>query len=169
MNVKSIIFLFPLLLISCGKECNLKPIPDNILDLKKIKEKNIINCGNEIDTLVFIDEYDIYEKESYKGLMKYVECGHGKSYTCDFKNEPISVSLDKTEKKGLELSARGWFNNLANEQIVIVTENELLKNTKYRFKRNTNDSAKSQIKEVILNGWKIESIITVDNKKWNLK
>jgi hypothetical protein len=169
MNIKAVFFLLLICLNSCSKECTLKRIPENIFELKKIKEQNVLSCGNESNKLIFTDEYDIYTKESYKGIMKLEECGHSKSYTCEFRKEPIQVCLDKNNENNLELSIYGWFNNLSDTESIILTENELSRNKEYVFQRNTNcDSVKSKIKEVVIKGYMIKSITTLDNKKWTL-
>lgn len=169
--MKRLLFLLFLFFFnSCSKECKLTPIPENVFELNKIKERNILNYGDEIDSIIFVDEYDIYTDKSYKGLMKYEECGHSKSYSVEFRNEPIQICLNKTEKKGLELCLYGWFNNSSNDKYIILSEKKLSENREYTFYRNTNsDSLKCQIKELTLKGYKIESITTLDNKKWVLK
>ena len=173
MDIKPV-FLFLLILFnSCSdtKKCDLKPIASNVFDLGKItKETVILKCGKEIDSLILNDKYDIYTEESFKGLMNYRECGHSKSYTYNFRNEPIQVCIDKSENN-LELSLYAWFNNLSNANSKNVTESKIMDNREYyTFYRDTNcDSLKSQIKEVVLKGYLIKSITTLDNKKWVLK
>ena len=151
MNIKAVFFLFLIFFNSCSKECTLKRIPENVFELKKIKERNVLIYKNETDSLIYTDEYNIYTKESYKGIMKLEECGHSKSYTCEFRKEPLQICLDKYNENNLELSLYGWFNNLSNSNSIILTEAELLRKKEYVFHRNTNcDSIKSQIKEVVL-------------------
>ena len=121
LNIKKILLSSLVIsLISCSKECTLVPISENIFDLKKVNERNILNCVNEVDSIIFVDQYDFYTEKSFKGPMKYEECGHSKSYSIEFRNEPIQICLNKNEKKGLELSQYGWFNNLANNNDIIV-------------------------------------------------
>ena len=157
------------MLLSCERKCNLKPIPKNIFDVEKIKPESVIlESGKNIDSLTFNDKYDSYIENSFKGPMKYEECGHHKSYTYNFRNETIQVCLDKNDKEIFELSLIGWFNKF--NDIRTIKENELLLNKQYIFERETDcDSSKSQIKRVVLNGYVIKYIITIDNKKWQLK
>mgnify|MGYP006209542601 CR=1 FL=1 len=169
MRIIIINFLILLLLLSCERKCNLKPIPKNIFDVEKIKPESVIlESGKNIDSLTFNDKYDSYIENSFKGPMKYEECGHHKSYTYNFRNETIQVCLDKNDKEIFELSLIGWFNKF--NDIRTIKENELLLNKQYIFERETDcDSSKSQIKRVVLNGYVIKYIITIDNKKWQLK
>jgi len=151
---------------SCSRKCELKPIPNNVFDLEKVNKKTVLlKCGKELDSLTFNDEYDIYTKESYKGPMKYEECGHSKAYKYNFRNETIEIYLDKNDKEILELGLIGWFNKF--NDIRIVKENDLLENKEFTFVRNDNcDTTKTQIKTITLKGYRIKSIITIDNKIW---
>lgn len=151
--------------ISCGKKCELKPIPSTIFDLGKIQKSVVLKCGKETDSLTFNDKYDIYTNESYKGIMKYEECGHSKAYVYNFRNETINVSLTKTDQEILELDLTGWFNKF--NDVRIVEEKDLLENKEFIFIREKDcDSAKSQIKKITLKGYRIQSIVTIDDKIW---
>ncbi len=162
-------FLILIFFNSCEIKCELKPIPENIFDVTAItKEPVLLESGKAIDSLTFNDKYDSYTQNSFKGPMKYEECGHSKGYTYNFRNETIHVSLDKNDKGIFELSLTGWFNK--SFDIRIIKEKELLQNKEYVFDREANcDPAHSQIKRVILKGYLIKSIITTDNKIWTSK
>jgi hypothetical protein len=164
--INLLIFIF---LSSCEKKCELKPIPKNIFDIEKIKSESItLESGRNLDILNFKDKYDSYTENSYNGLLKYEECGHHKSYTYNFRNETIQVCLDKNDKEIFELSLIGWFNKF--NDIRFIKENELLLNKEYIFEREKDcDSTKSQIKRIVLSGYFIKSIITIDNKEWKIK
>ena len=166
MRVLTIYLIILIFCNSCEKKCELKAIPKNIFDVELIKRENLIlKCGKNIDSLTFNDKYDSYVENSFKGPMKYEECGHHKSYSYNFRNETIQICLDKNDKEVFELSLIGWFNKF--NDVRIIKENELLLEKEYFFEREAEcDSTKSQIKRIILKGYLIKSIVTNDNKNW---
>ncbi len=164
-----IILIYCLILISlysCEKKCELVPISNNVFNVEKIKNQTVIlKYHNSIDSLTFNDKYDSYTEKSYSGPLKHVVCKHSKAYKYNFRNETIEICLDKNENGSLNLSLNGWFNKLFDDRNT--TEKDLLSNKEYVFDREADcDSAKSQIKRIILNGHLIKSIITIDDKNW---
>lgn len=158
--------LILIFLNSCERKCKINPIPANVFDVSKIKPKSVLlKCNNEIDSLTFNDKWDSYTETSFKGPMNIRRCGHSKSYKYNFRNETLQVILDKNENSIFELQVIGWctiFNDIR-----IIKENELLLNKEYIFERETDcDSSKSDIKTIIIKGYLIKSIVTIDNKIW---
>lgn len=170
MNKPLMIFLL-LSLAGCGceSECEIEPISKNIFDINKIDSKDlIITSQNNTDTLKFIEKWDSYTETSFKGLMNYRECGHNKSYKYGFRNETIQVALNKNDQQVIELELIGWFNPVIDRRVV--TENDILKNKEFIFEREENsDTVKSKIKTIVIKGYTMKSIETIDNKVWICK
>lgn len=165
-----ILCFFSLFFFSCEKDCNLEPIPDDIFDLNKINEVMLFKCQNEIDSTEIIDKYNYYEKTSFKGPMNYRECQHYKSYELQFKEDQILVSIRKNVSDSLELEIYA-FGNCPNLNINRkIPEDELRLNKEYIFEKKLDcEQTNSNIKKVILNGFLIKSITTLDGKTWTLQ
>lgn len=171
MKIKiSLLIFLTLLFFSCEKKCKLKPIPENIFDLNKIPEIIIFKNQKEIDSAKIVERYNYYEKTSFKGPMNVRECEHYKSYELKFKNDQILVSIRKNDSDSLELDVLA-FGNCPNFKIErTITENELLLKKEYVFEKDLDcEQTNCNIKKVVLEGFLIKSITTIDNRIWTLK
>ncbi len=166
----SLLLSLTLLFFSCEKECKLKPIPENIFDLSKVPEIMIFKNQKEIDSSKIVEKYNYYEKTSYKGPMNVRECEHYKSYELKFKDDQILVSIRKNDSDSLELEVLA-FGNCPNFEIKRkITENELLLKKEYVFEKDLDcEQTNSNIKKLVLEGFLIKSITTLDNRIWTLK
>ncbi|MBP6424476.1 MAG: hypothetical protein KA278_02010 [Flavobacterium sp.] len=148
----------------------MKPIPENIFDLSKVPEIMIFKNQKEIDSSKIVEKYNYYEKTSYKGPMNVRECEHYKSYELKFKDDQILVSIRKNDSDSLELEVLA-FGNCPNFEIKRkITENELLLKKEYVFEKDLDcEQTNSNIKKLVLEGFLIKSITTLDNRIWTLK
>ncbi|WP_127846311.1 hypothetical protein [Psychroflexus aestuariivivens] len=165
---KITIILLICILSACEKDCKLERIDENIFDLRQLKEKYFLTSdSNEIDSLIISTKIDIYEKTSFQSPMNYRECEHFKSYKIEFRNEVIDISLRKTDKGIFELDALFWCGESLNQ--IEINPTELIMDKEYVFNRKTDcEMRNSQIETIILNGFKIKTLKTTDNKTWNL-
>ncbi|WCO03558.1 hypothetical protein [Psychroserpens ponticola] len=156
-----------LILTSCEKECKLKPIDESVFDLNKINNKYYLTSDkSEIDSITLIEKIDFYEKTSFKGPMNYRECQHVKSYIVDFQDKEIQIHLTKRENGDYELNL---FSQCISSIDGFKVNPSELTNNKFVFERTSCGLGKSNIEQIILNGYKIESIKTVDKKTWKLE
>ena len=170
---KRILFILSFCLLfffSCEKDCKLEPIPDDIFDLNKINEVMLFKYQNEIDSAEIINKYNYYEKTSFKGPMNIRDCEHYKSYELKFKEDQILVSIRKNVADSLELEVYA-FGNCQNLKINSkIHENELRLNKEYLFEKKSDcEQTNSNIKKLVLNGFLIKSITTLDGKTWTLQ
>ena len=164
---KIIILVLIFVSISCEKNCELKRIEENVFDLSKLKEKYFLTSdSNETDSLILINKIDVYQNNSISTLMNYRECEHFKAYEFEFKNETVEISLRKTDKNKFELDALFPCGEISSG--IDINPEELKQNKEYIFNRKRDCTLEnSQIQTIILNGFKIKTIKTTDNKTWN--
>lgn len=165
--MNKLIFLFFLsTLSSCVSECKLVPIDEKIFDINQIEKKYILaNNLNETDSLIYINHTDKYQKKYRQSFINFVECEHFKSYELKFRDEIIEISLRKNKNGELTLNLLFACGKILDERKVGFKE--MIDGKEYKFNRRKDcEINNSEIKTIILNGIKVKSIETTDNKIW---
>jgi hypothetical protein len=85
----------------------------------------------------------------------------------EFQNELIDISLRKNHHNTYELVVDFMCGAFFNQ--IEINPKDLTLNKEYSFKRQKDcDLENSKIESIVLNGFQIKAIKTIDNKVWNI-